>query len=353
MIRAASWRTSLPGHSVRETTRGMTLVELLVVITIIGILISLLLPAVQQAREAARRTRCQNNLRQLALALHGYENCWHGFPGLPGSSEYGFSVHAKLLPCIEQTNLHGHIDFKVPLMQGSGGAQTLNPLHASVARLEVAIFRCPSDTSRTLFTTYNTAAGQAFAGTNYVVCSGSGTDCNYDTRAATDGMFWWNSATTFASIKDGSSNTLVWSEGVLGLGHDSTGPQPEDPMRQMARYPGGGMGTPGTGFTAVPGHNPDLAAAAAAVSLWHGFRCGAWIWGREHTTTFNTYAPPNLSTPDVMRNGFGWFAARSLHHGGVNAALADGAVRFVGDSIQADVWRALGTRATGEAISVY
>ena len=74
----------------------------------------------------------------------------------------------------------------------------------------------------------------------------------------------------------------------------------------------------------------------------------AWIWGKEHTTTFNTYASPNFRVPDVHRNGYGWFAARSLHPGGVNIALGDGSVRFVSDTVDLAVWRGLGTRAGGE-----
>jgi prepilin-type processing-associated H-X9-DG protein len=151
-------------------------------------------------------------------------------------------------------------------------------------------------------------------------------------------------------MTDGSSNTAVFSETLLGLGLDTTGPQPQDPKRQMARYPGGGMGAPGAGYTGPPGDNPDLAVAAAAVSYWDGRRGMAWICGREHIMTFNTYATPNFRVPNVQRNGFGWFAARSLHPGGVNLCLGDGSVRFVSDTVDLATWRAVGTRAGGEAL---
>ena len=333
--------------------KGFTLIELLVVIAIVAILIALLLPAVQQAREAARRMSCKNNLKQLALALHNYQSTYEVFPGLSASSQYGFSVQAKLLPYIDQAGLQNLVDFKQPLMLGGGGSQSLNPVHATVARYVLALLLCPSDGQHSLFENHNVAAGQAFAGTNYVVCTGSGVDTNYDTRAPTDGMFWWGSATTFRNMTDGSSNTLVLSETLLGLGHDTMGTQPEDSRRQMASYPGGGLGSPGSGFTAPPGHNPDLAAAAASVTRWSGFRGGAWIWGREHTTTFNTYAPPNADVPDVTKNGFGWFAARSTHADGVHVALGDASVRFISASIDLEVWRALGTHRGGEVLGEF
>jgi len=328
--------------------RGFTLIELLVVIAIIAILISLLLPAVQQVREAARRTQCKNNLKQIVLAMHNYESSYTVFPGLSSSSQFGFSVQARILPFVEQKNLQNLIDFDVPLMLGSGGSQSLNPIHAEVAGQPLPLFLCPSDSESPIFENNNTGASQ-FAGTNYVVCTGSGTNTNYDTRAATDGMFWWGSAGKFADMTDGSSNTLVISESLLGNKQDGAG-SVADPERQMARYNGGGMGAPGEGFTGAPGHNPEITTAAAAAQNFDGRGRSSWIWGREHMTTFNTYMTPNNKVPDVHRNGLGWFSARSKHVGGVQSGLGDGSVRFVSENVDAATWQALGTKNGGEVI---
>lgn len=331
--------------------RGFTLVELLVVIAIIGILIGMLLPAVQQVREAARRTTCLNNMRQISLACLNYESSRRRFPGLPESSQIGFSVHARILPYVDQGNLQNLINFRLPLMLGSGGSQSLNPVHAEPAGQALELFLCPSDGIDPFFQNANTGAA-TFAGTNYVVCTGDGTDTNYDTRARTNGVFWQGSRTRFAEISDGSSNTVLFAESLIGDKSAGSGPV-TDPQRQMARYRGGGMGDDGDGFTGAPGHNPDIAVAAAASGKFDGRGRSSWIWGREHMVTFNTYMTPNHEQPDVHRNGMGWFAARSKHPGGVNVGRGDGSGAFLNDEIDMVTWRALGTKSGGEVVNAF
>jgi len=331
-----------------KNARGFTLVELLVVIAIIGILIGMLLPAVQQVREAARRMDCANNLRQITLALHSYESAHREFPGLPATSQFGFSVHAQILPFVEQANLQNLIDFEIDLMLGSGGRQSLNPVHAVASGSPLELFLCPSDGEDPIFQNSNTGDA-TFAGTNYVVCTGDGTDTNYDTRARTNGVFWQGSKVGFAQMSDGASNTILVSESLLGDKTEGDG-LVMNPQRQMARYRGGGLGADGEGFTSAPGHDPDIAAAAVASGKFDGRGRGSWIWGREHMNTFNTYMTPNNQVPDVHRNGLGWFAARSNHAGGVNVALGDGSARFVSESVDSVTWLGLGNINGGEIL---
>ena len=329
--------------------RGFTLVELLVVIAIIGILIGMLLPAVQSVREAARRITCSNNMRQLTLSCHNFESGFGHFPGLPESSVIGFSPQARLLPFVEQANLQNLIDFDTPLMTGSGGSQVLNPVHAEAASQPLDLFLCPSDGGDPVFENSNTGDA-SFAGNNYVMCSGDGTGTNYDTRAETNGMVWQNSEVGFQKITDGSSNTLIFAESLLGDQSTGSG-MVENPQRQMARFGGGGLLAPGLGYSSPPGTDPDIETVAAQAGNFDGRARASWIWGREHMVTFNTYIPPNSNLPDVHRNGYGWFAARSQHTGGVNVGLADGSARFIDDSISPQTWLALGSRNGGEVVT--
>ena len=337
----------------RTRCAGFTLVELLVVIAIIGILIALLLPAVQAAREAARRMSCTNNLKQLGLALHNYESSHRCFPGQGATPEMGFSVQAKLLPFMEQENLQKLIDFKQPLMMGGCQNMYVNPAQLPAARTVVPLLLCPSETKAPLFTGYHVQPGDVTAGTNYMVCSGSGTGTNYDLRFPTDGCFWFNSAVGFRDLRDGTSNTLVMSESLLGLGRDQTGDHtPRDPKRQMAKMSKFFVAnTSGPGLSGIV--NPDLAALVAQAGCWDGSRGSVWIYGREPKTTFNAYMPPNTPVPDMAAHGMGFFAARSNHPGGVNALFADGSVHFVSEDIALETWRALSTREGGEVVGQF
>ena len=328
---------------------GFTLVELLVVITIIGILIALLFPAVQAAHEAARRISCTNNLKQCGLAMHIYESGYQRFPGIGNSATTCFSVQAQLLPFAEQANLQSLIDFSLLLFTGPQGAKTLNPEQAAAARTVVPMFRCPSDGANDVFDQYMVDSNSdcAYAGGNYVVCTGSGTGITYDIRSATDGLFYYGSACGFHDIRDGASNTLLMSESLLGSGRNTTGPTPEDPTRQVGWPAAYSKFAPGGGFPGA--NNPDLAAVAAGCTSWQGNRCTGWINGRPLFTAMSTYLPSNSPIPDIAgQQHMGFFAARSNHPGGVNILLADGSTRFVSDGISLAVWRALGTIAGGE-----
>jgi prepilin-type processing-associated H-X9-DG protein len=227
-------------------------------------------------------------------------------------------------------------------------------VHSTVARQVLASFLCPSDGQEPLFTTNNLTT----SGTNYVVCTGSGVNKNYDSRAKTDGMFWRGSGTGISNMTDGASNTILMSEALLGSGSSASVKPPTLPTpfyRYLATFMGGpgSMQGSGLGFNGPPGDNPDLATVFSSAQSWTGTRCNAWIHGKDGDTAFNTYQPPNSKIPDVVKNNWGFMAARSLHPGGVNVLLGDGSVRFVKDSINIATWRALATRAGGEVVSDY
>ena len=317
-------------------SKGFTLIELLVVIAVIGILIGMLLPAVQHVREAARRTHCANNLRQMGLAAHTFESAHQRLPSPAANSLIGYSVQAQLLPHLEQKNLQDLIDFRQPMFTGKPWAPTLNPAIAPVIDIRVSIFECPSDSGQVMYTDGD---GLEWAGLNYLANSGTGTGVTYVTARPTDGLFWRGSETQFRQIKDGLSQTILFTETLFGLrGEDTT--ELVDAQRQMKRVGGGG-----------PGSKTAEELVTQGATRYEGRRAGQWIRNLTYHTMTNGFLPPNSDTPDVAFHGDCLMAARSDHSGGVNVALADGSCHFVSDSIDLDIWRALHHRNDGTVIS--
>lgn len=314
--------------------RGFTLVELLVVIAIMGILIALLLPAVQMAREAARRTTCGNNLKQAALAMHNYEGVFKVFPLIGTPSNWAYSPQAQVLPFLEQGNLHGLIDYRVSLMVGPAWAATLNPRYLNVADKSISVFLCPSDGGEP----FTTIGPVRWAGGNYQVNGGSGVGLNYRTTSRNDGMFWQGSTTTFGSMSDGSSNTILLAETLMGFRQDS--PQLLDFKRQMKRVSGG-----------APGQVDADVLAAAPATGFNGRRAESWLRGLGYNVSVNGYFPPNVAVPDVVFHGDGLLAARSNHPNGVQVALGDGSVRLIPNHINLVTWRSLFARGDGGTVA--
>ncbi|MCU0702392.1 MAG: DUF1559 domain-containing protein [Fimbriiglobus sp.] len=352
--------------SVRRS--GFTLIELLVVIAIIAILIGLLLPAVQKVREAAARMSSQNNLKQLGLALHNYESALGRLPGMAAASgangnSFGWSVHAQLLPYIEQENLGRGLDFNQPLFVGTFPTPSfqLNPLVQPIAATPVKTFLCPADGQSPLITT--NSGGATHAATNYVVCLGSGlggpgaTSPNgIDTRFPSDGMFHYGPGYRLTDITDGTSNTLFMSQCLIGLNMTLTKSAaeltPNERGRVTGNVPGRGLYTGSTG--ANPGFGPSTPIVASDVSLvtsWRGTRGGSWVWGNATANGFTTALPPNSPTPDLTAHGMGWLSARSNFAGGVCVCLGDGSVRFIRNAINLNTWRGMATRAGGEVLN--
>ena len=337
----------------RRHRSGFTLIELLVVVAILAVLVGLLLPAVQKVRAAAARAACQYNLKQLALALHNHEAAHGRFPSGGGAggatagltaSTFAFSVQARCLPFVEQANLQGLIDFTRPVLGGSPFGFS-NP----AARAAVPVLLCPADG---LPPAIDHPFGAGLAGTNYMANSGTGTAgpgaAYYDPAFPTDGLFWFDSATRAADVADGLSNTLLLAESLRGGGPNLVGtplaalPRPY----RVAANLSAGRARVGT----APGGVAPMFAEAdvRAATGWQADRGYPWIWGQASATLFNAHLRPNDPLPDAVSHNRGWFAARSTHTGGVNAALADGSVRFVRDAVAGDVWRAAATRAGGE-----
>lgn len=339
-----------PLRAVRR--RAFTLIELLVVIAIIAILIALLLPAVQQAREAARRTQCKNNLKQLGLALHNYEACHGSLP--PGRVGFPmvFSAHAALQPYVDGGNLYNMIDFNTAPTFVEPPAQ---PYSANVkaALTSVPTFLCPSDLGR--------VEGNSYAPTNYVVCTGSGANAPARYIRKGDGVMMdvkLGGIVKFRDITDGLSNTAAIGEQTLGNGYSVGGngsgsiPASTPPVDAQLQV----LNLTAAQNDAIMGTDPSPAnCVVGAAGSWAGIRGAKWMNGHFGDTLYNHGLPPNSTSFDCGNNSHnaGLTASRSRHIGGVHVLRCDGSVLFVSNSVDVSKWQALATRSGGEVIGEF
>jgi prepilin-type N-terminal cleavage/methylation domain-containing protein len=365
--------------------KGFTLVELLVVIAIIGVLIALLLPAVQAAREAARRSQCTNNLKQLALAAQNYHDV--AVNALPTSctlkqnsnnnnDDGGWSYAYQILPYIEQSALYEKAR-QVQLIYGGSNGELINDTPAAelryVGRAVIAGFYCPSDGNG------KTKSPTGFQAINYATCDGDyGFRYNAATPIHSRGALSYRGYTGLGAIADGTSNTLIFSEHVIAGDYQNTRLIREAIGIYTASVPV--QPNADTFLTAEPnlcsavkkGNEYDSTLVTNIVIAGDG--CGArWTCGWTLHTHFNTLLPPNapgcVGENDQARGMVQ--PPTSNHSGGVNVANVDGSVRFISETINAltsgitasaarpkqtgvsdfGVWGALGTRAGGESVA--
>ncbi len=324
--------------------RGFTLIELLVVIAIIAILIALLLPAVQQAREAARRTQCKNNLKQLGLALHNHHSAFGYFPSqrddkkapvaASQQSFYRWSVLALLTPYLEQTNIYNAIDLKQPLFVFSAGpppSVVTQPGLSDVVATKVPGFLCPSDTHERIV--------EEWGATNYVACNGSG--ANGGTYEDADGVFYHDSQTRIGDILDGSSNTAAFSETLIGSGA-------ADSTRGTANASSDGDLASVWNASATTIDDSWCLSDGSSVIFKRGEK---WADGSVNDTGYHHFRAPNTDINDCYSRYAAIKSARSRHPGGANVLMADGAVRFVSDSVDLTTWRNVGARNDGQVLA--
>ncbi|MGB9687381.1 DUF1559 domain-containing protein [Thermogutta sp.] len=340
----------------RRKPSGFTLVELLVVIAIIGILIALLLPAVQAAREAARRSECTNNIKQLALAMHNYHDVYNTLPrsgyggndaGRPWNNWERFGVNVCILPFIEQKAL---ADQFVYVPGTSFGTYYNGPMQR-----KVPAFLCPSALP---YRNVNNTAGWNGPGCNYAWCSGSTTYTAWGASVNSfNGMFQVRIEKPFAAVTDGLSQTIMVSEILSGDGDSSKATYPYDIF-----YPQGGDSV----YSNIA--NQDFPTPAELETIGLACRNPAgersnngtlWAWYPHAQVMFNTAAPPNWQYPSCGGNccpggahdwGRGIIPPRSLHPGGVNVGLGDGSVRFITSTIDTLTFQKLGHASDGQPI---
>jgi prepilin-type N-terminal cleavage/methylation domain-containing protein/prepilin-type processing-associated H-X9-DG protein len=336
----------------RDRRVGFTLIELLVVIAIIAILIGLLVPAVQKVREAASRGQCQNNMKQLALAMHNYhgankkfpKNAYGGIDGrAPWNSWENFSANYKLLPYIEQAPLYALFSFSVSFGTNANGTNA--PMQQ-----QLSIFLCPSAPS---YNRPNTSVWNG-PGCNYAWCSGSSLYTGQAGSTRFNGMIDIYNEHRIAEVTDGTSNTIFLSEVLSGTA--LSGGSISYPYDIFYAGSDNLFNSVVDKNFATPAEVTAIGSASLAAKNGLGNNGSLWAWYAHGDTLFNTSAPPNWQYPSSGGSccpggaqdwGVGIIPPRSKHTGGVNAAMGDGSVRFITDSVDPLTFQRLGNMKDG------
>ncbi|MBN1854208.1 MAG: DUF1559 domain-containing protein [Pirellulales bacterium] len=330
----------------RLARSAFTLVELLVVIAIIGILVALLLPAVQAAREAARRSQCKNNLKQLGLAVQNFADAKKHLPagslGTIGITAPYFSPHAQVLPYYEEGALFDEFEFDQSPWELSAASDNY-----AVAAIQPTVMLCPSDPFR--------GKGSDMGWTNYHANAGSwvqitrgwdgvfGPDRAPEVFEALEPLEWRH-------ITDGVSKTAMFSEVINGFGENATPSEREQLVDcfEFGSAPSGDIYALRSAFS-----SKDWRTAAIPWSGDWRWRGNPWQEGTAWRNWYNHLMPPNSVCWKISSSWWNLVSpATSEHSGGVNTCMCDGSVRFVAEGVDPDTWTAAGTRAGEEPLDL-
>ena len=361
-----------PGQPTDATPRGFTLIELLVTVGLIALLIALLLPAAQAAREAARRTRCLNNLKQVALATHNYHDAWLRLPmgEMPGA----FSAHTAILPFLDESPLFNAINF-VQLGVAGRGPSGLKPTWldstcSTIGRTRVEAFLCPSEPRGRPPTALIAGDVLEYQPSSYAWCSGSW----WPRANRWDGLFGRSQAESKVGAKpqppdpplgsigwsacaDGMASTLLAAEVVIGPADSGTSVGPNTDCFHLISL----GAEPAFDAATHLCRAVDRSSRNIALGGYWRFKGHPWLEGTLWRNWFNTAMPPNGNCcvddrVDVggVRDRTWWWMLKpssSYHSGVTNAAFADGGVRAIRDGVNSQVWLSLGTRDGREVVS--
>lgn len=292
--------------------RGMTIVELLVVIAVIGLGVALLVPAVQSARASSRRLECANTLKQFGLAIGNYTSAYDAYP--PGVMGRGFSLHVALLPYADQSALFNAINMELTVGRS-------RPFNRTASETTLSLLVCPSDSL------VNTGM------TNYAGCLG-----DHQSAYRANGVFA-NWVVGSPGIVDGTSSTVAMSEFLVG--------RPDAAERRRTNYKRVGAGLGLDEFTTACRQLQGMEPLTSMIKGQH------WMLAQRNETLYDhtlSINDPSCVNAQGSTEVAGSTTATSDHRNGANSLFADGHVRFVRESIEVSVWRALGTRNGGEVI---